>query len=88
MNTAPASQGDNDLSGKRGEPNTGYATINITAVAVAMIMALVWMFSWADAWTALGVVFVAAILMFVVPIVIFARSLETDGPESGGHRAH
>jgi hypothetical protein len=85
MNRARASQGDNDPSAKRGEPHTGYATINIVAIAVGTIMALVWTFSWADAWTALGVVFAAAVLMFIIPIVIFAKSLGKDGPENGGH---
>ena len=85
MNGARASQGVNDPSGKRGEPNTGYATINIAAIAAAMIMALVWTFSWAEAWTALGAVFIAAALMFIIPIVIFAKSLGKDRPEHGGH---
>jgi hypothetical protein len=38
-------------------------------------MTLVWTFSWAQAWTALGVVFVAAVLTFIIPIVIFARGV-------------
>ena len=85
MNRARAPQRDNDPSGKRGEPNTARVTINIVAIAAGMIMVLVWTFSWAEAWTALGVVFVAAVLMFVIPIVIFAKSLGKDGPENGGH---
>jgi ABC-type transport system involved in cytochrome bd biosynthesis fused ATPase/permease subunit len=40
-----------------------------------MIMTVVWTFSWAQAWTALGVVFVAAVLIFIIPIVIFARGV-------------
>jgi fatty acid desaturase len=85
MNGARAPQRDNDPSGKRGEPNAAHVTINIAAIAAGMIIAIVWTFSWAEAWTALGVVFVAALLMFIIPIVIFARSLGKDGPENGGH---
>jgi membrane protein YdbS with pleckstrin-like domain len=85
MNRARAPQVDHDPSGKRGEPNAAHVTINIVAIAAAMIMVLIWTFSWAQAWTALGVVFVAVVLMFIIPIVIFARSLEKDGPEHGGH---
>jgi hypothetical protein len=75
MNRARAPQGDNDPSGKRGEPNTAPVDINIVAIAAGMIMTLVWTFSWAQAWTALGVVFVAAVLTFIIPIVIFARGV-------------
>jgi Na+/H+-dicarboxylate symporter len=75
MNRARAPQGDNDPSGKRGEPNTAPVTLNIVAIAAGIIMTLVWTFSWAQAWTALGVVFVAAALMFIIPIVIFARGV-------------
>ena len=75
MNRARAPQGDNDPSGKRGEPNTAPVDINIVAIAAGMIMTLVWTFSWAQAWNALGVVFVAAVLTFIIPIVIFARGV-------------
>ena len=75
MNRARAPQGDNDPSGKRGEPNTAPVAINIVFIAAGMIMILVWTFSWAQAWTALGVVFVAAALIFIIPIVIFARGV-------------
>ena len=85
MNRARAPQGDNDPSGERGEWDTARVTINIAAIAAGMIMTLAWMFFWAQAETALAVVFVAALLMFIIPIVIFARSLEKDGPENGGH---
>lgn len=85
MNRARAPQGDNDPSGKRGEPNTAQVVINIAAIAAGMIMAVVWTFFWAQAWTALGVVFVAAVLMFIIPIVIFAKSGGKDGPENAGH---
>src|SRR5207302_6262382 len=85
MNRARAPQGDNDPSGKRGEWDTARVTINIAAIAAGMIMTLAWMFFWAQAETALAVVFVAALLMFIIPIVIFAKSLEKDGPEHGGH---
>ena len=80
MNSARAPQGDNDPSGKRGEPNTAPVTLNIVAIAAGMIMTLVWTFSWAQAWTALGVVFVAAALIFIIPIVIFAKSQEGSTP--------
>ena len=79
MNRARAPQGDNDPM------NTVKVAINIAAIGAAMIMAIVWMFSWAEAWTALGVVFVAALLMFIIPIVIFAKSLGKHGPANGGH---
>ena len=75
MNRARAPQGDNDPRGKRGEP-----TINILFIAALIIMTLVWTFSWAETWNALGVVFVAAALLFIVPIVIFAKSLEDSTP--------
>ena len=75
MNRARAPQGDNDPSGKRGEPNTAPVAINIVFIAAGMIMTLVWTFLWAQAWTALGVVFVAAALIFIIPIVIFARGV-------------
>ena len=74
MNRARAPQRDNDPSGKRGEPNTARVTINIVAIAAGMIMVLVWTFSWAEAWTALGVVFVAAVLVFVTAALLAAKS--------------
>jgi hypothetical protein len=85
MNRARAPQGDNDPSGKRGEPNTAQVAINIVAIAAVMILALVGTFLWAEAWTALGVVFVAAALMFIIPIVIFVKSGGKDAPENAGH---
>ena len=75
MNRVRAPQGDNDPRGKRGKPNTAPVDINIVAIAAGIIMTLVWTFSWAQAWTALGVVFVAAVLTFIIPIVIFARGV-------------
>jgi ABC-type transport system involved in cytochrome bd biosynthesis fused ATPase/permease subunit len=45
-----------------------------------MIMTLVWTFSWAEAWNALGVVFFAAALLFIIPVVIFAKSQEGSTP--------
>jgi membrane protein YdbS with pleckstrin-like domain len=80
MNRVRAPQGDNDPRGKRGKPNTTPVTINIVFIAAGMIMTLVWTFSWAQAWTALGVVFVAAVLIFIIPIVIFAKSQEGSTP--------
>ena len=80
MNRARAPQGDNDPSGKRGEPNTTPVTLNIVAIAALIIMTVVWTFSWAQAWNALGVVFVAALLIFIIPIVIFAKSQEGSTP--------
>jgi len=65
---------------KRGEPNTTPVSINIVAIAAGIIMTLVWTFSWAQAWNALGVVFVAAALIFIIPIVIFAKSQEGSTP--------
>ena len=75
MNRARAPQGDNDPSGKRGEP-----TINIVFIAAGIIITLVWKFSWAEAWNALGVVFFAAALLFIIPVVIFAKSQEGSTP--------
>ncbi len=80
MNRVQAPQGDNDPRGKRGEPNTTPVTINIVFIAAGMIMTLVWTFSWAQTWTALGVVFLAAALLFIIPIVIFAKSQEGSTP--------
>ena len=80
MNSARAPQGDNDPRGKRGEPNTTPVSINIVFIAAGIIMTLVWTFSVAEAWTALGVVFVAAALIFIIPIVIFAKSQEGSTP--------
>ena len=80
MNRVRAPQDDNDPSGKRGEPNTTPVTINIVFIAAGMITTLVWTFSWAEAWNALGVVFVAAALIFIIPIVIFAKSQEGSTP--------
>jgi len=80
MNRARVPQGDNDPSGKRGEPNTTPVTLNIVAIAALIIMTVVWTFSWAQAWTALGVVFVAAALLFIIPVVIFAKSQEGSTP--------
>ena len=80
MNRVRAPQDDNDPSGKRGEPNTTPVSINIVFIAAGMIMTLVWTFSWAQAWNALGVVFFAAALLFIIPIVIFAKSQEGSTP--------
>jgi hypothetical protein len=47
-----------------------------TAVAIILagiataVIALVGTFLWADTWTALGVVFLASALLFIIPIVI------------------
>jgi hypothetical protein len=66
MNRARApQQGDNDPSGKRGKPNTAQVAINL-GIAAGMVIALVGAFLWASAWTALGVVFVAAALVFII----------------------
>jgi len=67
MNRERAPQGDN-------------VTINIVFIAAGMIMTLVWTFSWAQAWNALGVVFFAAALLFIIPVVIFAKSQEGSTP--------
>ena len=75
MNRARAPQGDNDPSGKRRKPNTPQVAI-ILGIAAGMVIALVGTFLWAQAWTALGVVFVASALVFIIPavIVIVAKS--------------
>ena len=80
MNRVRAPQDDNDPSGKRGEPYTTPVSINIVFIAAGIIMALVWTFSWAQALNALGVVFFAAALLFIIPVVIFAKSQEGGTP--------
>jgi hypothetical protein len=70
MNRARTPEGDNDPSGKRGEWDTVKVAMNIAAIAAGMIVFLVWTFFSAQTGTALAVVFVSALLMFIIPIVI------------------
>jgi hypothetical protein len=74
MNRARAPQGDKDHpSGKRGKPNNAQIAIILgiaLGIAVGTVIALVGAFLWAETWTALGVVFVAAALVFITPAVI------------------
>ena len=71
MNRAQEPQGDKDHpSGKSGKPNTAQIAI-ILGIAAGTVIALVGAFLWAEMWTALGVVFVAAALMFITPAVTF-----------------
>ena len=73
MNRARAPQGDNDPSGKTGKSNTAQIAI-ILGIAAGMVIALVGTILWAPMGAALGVVFVAATLLFIIPIVIFVNS--------------
>jgi hypothetical protein len=71
MNRAHEPQGDKDHpSGKSGKPNTVQIAI-ILGIAAGTVIAIVGSFLWAGMWTALGVSFVAAALMFITPAVIF-----------------
>jgi hypothetical protein len=44
--------------------------IILAGIAAGTVIALVGTFLWAQAWTALGVVFLAAALLFIIPVVI------------------
>jgi hypothetical protein len=68
MNRARAR--DNDPSGKRENLNTAQVAAIILGIAAGMVIALVGAFLWLPAWTAMGVVFVVAVLIFIIPIVI------------------
>jgi hypothetical protein len=72
MNRARASQGDNDPHGKRGKPTTAQvvAVPILAGIAVVTVIALVGASLWAQPGTALGVVFFAATLIFIIPAVI------------------
>jgi hypothetical protein len=73
MNRARASQGDNDPHRKRGKPTTAQvvAIPIVAGIAVVTVIALVGASLWAQPGTALGILFFAATLIFIVPIVIF-----------------
>jgi hypothetical protein len=79
MNRVRAPQGDNDPRGKRGKPNTAQVAI-LAGIAAGTVIALVGAFLWARMEIAMGVVFVAAALIFIIPIVIFAKSQEGSTP--------
>jgi hypothetical protein len=44
--------------------------IILAGIAAGTVIALVGTFLWAETWTALGVVFLAAALLFIIPVVI------------------
>jgi hypothetical protein len=44
--------------------------IILAGIAVGTVIALVGTFLWAAPWTALGVVFLASALLFIIPVVI------------------
>ena len=73
MNRARAPQGDNDPREKRGKPNTAQVAI-LAGIAAGTVIALVGTFLWAEVWTALGVVFVAAVLVLVTAALLAAKS--------------
>jgi hypothetical protein len=79
MNRARAPQGDNDPRGKRGKPNTAQVAI-LAGIAAGTVIALVGAFLWAPMKIAMGVVFFAAALLFIIPVVIFAKSQEGSTP--------
>ena len=76
MNMARAPKGDNDPHGKRGKPTTAQvvAIPILAGIAVVTVIALVGTFLWAEVWTALGVVFVAAVLVFTTAALVAAKS--------------
>ena len=79
MNRERAPQGDNDPRGKRGKPNTAQVAI-LAGIATGTVIALVGAFLWAPMGIAFGVVFFAAALLFIIPVVIFAKSQEGSTP--------
>ena len=79
MNGARAPQGDNDPRGKRGKPNTAQVAI-LAGIAAGTVIALVGAFLWAPWGIAIGLVFFAAALLFIIPVVIFAKSQEGSTP--------
>ena len=79
MNGARAPQGDNDPRGKRGKPNTAQVAI-LAGIAAGTVIALVGAFLWAPWGIAMGLVFFAAALLFIIPVVIFAKSQEGSTP--------
>ena len=79
MNRERAPQGDNDPRGKRGKPNTAQVAI-LAGIAAGTVIALVGAFLWAPIGMAFGVVFFAAGLLFIIPVVIFAKSQEGSTP--------
>jgi Na+/H+-dicarboxylate symporter len=50
--------------------HTAQVAIILAGIAAGTVIALVGTSLWAETWTALGVVFVAAALVFIIPIVI------------------
>lgn len=79
MNRERAPQGDNDPRGKRGKPNTAQVAI-LAGIAAGTVIALVGAFLWAPWGIAIGLVFFAAALLFIIPVVIFAKSQEGSTP--------
>ena len=72
MNRARAPQGDNDPHGKRGKPTTAQvvAIPILAGIAVVMVIALVGASLMGQPGIALGILFFAATLIFIIPIVI------------------
>jgi len=53
---------------------TGRPEIILAGIAMGTVYAIVVTFLWAEVWTALAVVFVAAPLLFITAIVLAAKS--------------
>jgi hypothetical protein len=79
MNRARAPKGDNDPREKRGKPNTAQVAI-LAGIAAGTVIALVGSFLWAPMGIGFGVIFFAAALLFIIPVVIFAKSQEGSTP--------
>jgi hypothetical protein len=80
MNRARAPQGDNDPRGKRGKPTIAQVAI-LTGIAAGTVIALVGAILWAPMGAALGVVFVAAALIFIIPaVIVILKSNEDSTP--------
>jgi hypothetical protein len=53
---------------------TGRPGLILAGIAAGTVIALVGTFLWAEVWTALGVVFVAAVLVLVTAALLAAKS--------------
>src|SRR5262249_3895866 len=61
-------------TGRRRASRTGRPEIILAGIAMGTVYAIVVTFLWAEVWTALAVVFVAAPLLFIAAIVLAAKS--------------
>jgi uncharacterized membrane protein len=53
---------------------TGHPEVILAGIAAGTVIALVGTFLWAEVWVALGVVFVAAVLVFITAVVLAVKS--------------